>query len=124
MGDWLLIYFPALMLYLWGFSTLGKMFSAASGFGVRLYADHRLITSGPFAFVRHPMYLAVIAAGFGALLIYQTWGMAFFASNMLGLIFRTWREEQILEAEFPEEWDEYCRRVPAWIPRPGLKRKM
>jgi len=35
-----LLYFPALALYLWGLHTLGKMFSAASGFGVRLFASH------------------------------------------------------------------------------------
>jgi protein-S-isoprenylcysteine O-methyltransferase Ste14 len=112
-----LIYFPALGLYLWGFAALGEMFSASSGFGVRLYAGHRLVTAGPFAFVRHPMYLAVILAGIGALLLYRTWAMAFFAVNMFFLTIRARREEQALAAEFPEEWADYSRRVPAWVPR-------
>ena len=112
-----LLYFPALALYLWGLRTLGEMFDASSGFGVRLRASHRLITRGPYAFMRHPMYLAVILAGLGALLIYKTWAMAFFASNMFGLIYRARGEEQALVAEFPEEWAAYCRRVPAWLPR-------
>jgi protein-S-isoprenylcysteine O-methyltransferase Ste14 len=111
------IFFPSLLLYLWGLRTLGAMFGAASGFGVRLYAGHRLITTGPYAFVRHPMYLAVVLAGLGGLLLYRTWAMAFFSLNMLGLVVRARREERTLEAEFGEEWSEYARRVPAFVPR-------
>lgn len=67
-----LIFFPSLALYLFGMRTLGTMFGVSSGFGVHLYADHRLITSGPYSVVRHPMYVAVICAGVGGLLIYRT----------------------------------------------------
>jgi protein-S-isoprenylcysteine O-methyltransferase Ste14 len=112
-----LLYFPALALYLWGLRTLGVMFSPSSGFGVRLYADQRLITQGPYDFVRHPMYLAVIITGLGGLMIYRTWAMAAFALSMLGLAVRARREERALAAEFPQEWEAYRRRVPAWIPR-------
>ena len=109
-----LFYFPALGLYLWGLRTLGAMFAPSTGFGVRLHAGHRLITTGPFAFVRHPMYLAVITAGIGGLLLYRTWAMLLFAITMLGLTVRARREEQALAAEFGAAWEEYCRRVPAW----------
>ena len=64
---------------------------------------------------------AVIIVGFGALLIYKTWAMAFFATNMFGLVVRARREEQALAAEFPAEWEAYSRRVPAWLPR--IRRK-
>lgn len=113
-----LLYFPALGLYLWGLRTLGVMFAPSSAFGVRLHAEHRLITAGPYAFVRHPMYLAVITAGIGGLLIYCTWAMLVFAVTMFGLTVRARREEQALAAEFGAAWAEYCRRVPAWLPRP------
>jgi protein-S-isoprenylcysteine O-methyltransferase Ste14 len=111
------IYFPSLALYLWGLRTLGTMFGAASGFGVRMFAGHQLVTSGPFAIVRHPMYLAVILAGIGGLLLYRTWAMLFFAGNMFGLIVRARREERSLEAEFDEAWGVYAERVPAFLPR-------
>jgi protein-S-isoprenylcysteine O-methyltransferase Ste14 len=116
-----LLYFPALALYLWGMRTLGNMFSASSGFGVQLYADHRLITSGPYAFVRHPMYLAVILAGIGGLFIYWTWTMALFSVSMFGLLFRARREESVLATQLGDEWKAYCWHVPGWIPR--LKRR-
>jgi protein-S-isoprenylcysteine O-methyltransferase Ste14 len=93
------------------------MFNVSSGFGVQLYADQRLITRGPFAIVRHPMYLGVLIAALGAILIYRTWTPVFAALNFLGLIYRARREEQILAAEFGEQWAAYCRNVPAWIPR-------
>jgi len=112
-----LLYFPSLGLYLWGLRTLGVMFAPSSGFGVRLRAEHRLITTGPFAFVRHPMYLAVITAGIGGLLLYRTWAMLLFAMAMFGLTVRGRREEQALAAEFGPAWEEYRRRVPAWLPR-------
>lgn len=112
-----LIYFPSLGLYLWGLRTLGTMFGPSTGFGVRLQAGHRLITSGPYARVRHPMYLAVIMVGIGGLLLYRTWAMLLFAVAMFGLTVRAHREEKTLAAEFGAAWEVYCRRVPAWLPR-------
>jgi protein-S-isoprenylcysteine O-methyltransferase Ste14 len=67
-----LLYFAGLALYLWGTQTLGEMYKPASGFGVQLNVDHRLITCGPFAFVRHPMYLGLQMVAVGGLLIYWT----------------------------------------------------
>jgi protein-S-isoprenylcysteine O-methyltransferase Ste14 len=111
------LYFPSLGLYLWGLRTLGAMFGAASGFGVRLYAGHRLVTDGPFSIVRHPMYAAVILAGLGGLLVYRTWSMLLFAAGMFGLVLRVRREERALAAEFAESWRAYANRVPAFVPR-------
>lgn len=112
-----LLYFPGLALYLWGARTLGEMYRAASGFGVQLNVGHRLITHGPFAWVRHPLYLGLQTAAFGGLLLYHNWTLAFVAVNFLGLFFRARREEEALQAEFGEEWRAYARRVPAWAPR-------
>jgi protein-S-isoprenylcysteine O-methyltransferase Ste14 len=111
-----LLYFPSLGLYLWGLRALGAMFTPSSGFGVRLQAGHRLITTGPYALIRHPMYLAVITAGIGGLLLYRTWAMLLFAAAMFGLIVRAHREEEALSAEFGAAWEAYCQRAPAWLP--------
>lgn len=113
----ILLFFPALGLYLWAYAKLGEMFGASSGFGVRLHAGHRLITDGPYAVVRHPMYLGVIVAFLGGLLLYRTWTMLIFGFSMLGLGIRARREEQALAAEFGEEWEVYRQAVPAWVPR-------
>lgn len=117
------IFLGGLGLYLWGLRTLGRMFGPSSGFGVRLHAGHRLITSNPYAYVRHPMYLGVIAAAFGSLLIYRTWTMLAFSIMMLGTVFRAKREERILAQEFGAAWEAYASAVPAWLPRLGRKSK-
>lgn len=106
-----------LTLYLWGLFSLRRMFAVSSGFGVRLHANHALVTSGPYAHVRHPMYLAVIVSAFGSLLLYQTWATLLFAVAMVGLVIRAAREETVLATEFGPEWEAYASRVPKWLPR-------
>ncbi len=113
-----LLYFPGLALILWGRTTMGDMHNISSSLGVQLYADHRLVTSGPFALVRHPMYVGGIMAELGAVLLYRTWAALVVAVNVPVLLLRAGREEEALSAEFGEQWEEYRRRVPAWIPRP------
>jgi protein-S-isoprenylcysteine O-methyltransferase Ste14 len=111
------IFFLSLGLYLWGLRTLGMNFNASSGFGVRLHQTHQLVVKGPYDYVRHPMYLAVILAGWGGLLLYRTWTMLFFAVIMLGLLYRGRKEEEALAQVFGEDWEAYKHRVPGWIPR-------
>ena len=111
-----LLYFPGLALYLWGARTLGTMYKPSSAFGVRLNFEHKLITYGPFALVRHPLYLGLQATAVGGLLVYRNWTFLFIAVNFLGLFFRARREEQVLAAEFGNEWEIYANQVPAWMP--------
>jgi protein-S-isoprenylcysteine O-methyltransferase Ste14 len=112
-----LLFFPGLGLVLWGRLALGRLYFVSSSLGAQLYAGHRLVTHGPYALLRHPMYLGILLVGLGGLLIYRTWTMLFVALNFLVLLVRAWREEQVLAAEFGVQWEEYCRRVPRWIPR-------
>ena len=93
------------------------MYNVSSSFGAQLYADQQLVTRGPFAYVRHPMYLGILVASFGGLLLYRTWTLVFTTLNFLALTVRARREEQALAAEFGEQWEAYRRRVPGWIPR-------
>jgi len=112
-----LLYFPGVALMLWGRLAMGKMHAVSTSFGAQLYTDHRLVTSGPFALVRHPMYLGGILAELGALLLYRTWATLLIALNVPVLVRRSGIEERLLAEQFGEQWEEYRRRVPAWIPR-------
>ncbi len=118
-----LIYFPGIVFLLWARLVLGKMYFVSTSFGAQLYADHKLVTRGPFAVVRHPMYLGLIAAAMGSLLLYQTWTALAYALFAPFVLRRARGEEQALAAEFGEEWRSYCQRVPAFIPQPGRKSK-
>lgn len=112
-----LLYFFGLTLYLWGVRTLGEMYKASSGFGVQLNVEHRLVTHGPFALVRHPSYLGLQLAAIGGVLLYRTWTFVFVTVNFLALIIRAKREEEALAMEFGDQWEAYVRCVPAWTPR-------
>jgi protein-S-isoprenylcysteine O-methyltransferase Ste14 len=112
-----LLFFGGLALYLWGMRSLRQMFGPSSGFGVRLQATHRLVTTGPYAHVRHPMYLAVIATAIGSFLLYRTWAALALAVIMFGLAVRARREESVLAQEFGPQWKAYASQVPPWLPR-------
>ena len=114
-----LLYFPGMLLVLWGRFVLGKNYFVSTGFGAQLFTGHQLVTNGPFAIVRHPMYAGLIVASIGALLIYFTWTTLYFALFAPLTLIRARREEQALSAEFGDQWVDYCRRVPAWLPRRG-----
>lgn len=112
-----LFYFPGMAFLLWARHELGNMYFVSTSFGAQLYADHKLVTTGPFSIVRHPMYLGLILAGLGSFLIYLTWTALAYAVFAPFVLLRARREEAALSAEFGEQWIEYCRRVPAIIPR-------
>lgn len=111
-----LLLFPGLALVLWGRLALGAMHNVSSSFGAQLFADHRLVNEGPFAIVRHPMYLGILLVATGGLLLYRTWTFVFVLFHFPTLVIRARREEQVLEAEFGERWLAYRRRVPAGLP--------
>lgn len=111
-------YFPGIAFVLWGRLALGRMYFVSTSFGAQLYADHRLVTRGPFAMVRHPMYLGLVVAALGSLFLYYTWITLAYAIFAPFVLLRARREELALAAEFGQEWNDYCRRVPAFVPRP------
>ena len=111
------LYFPGMFFVLWGRLALGKNYFVSTGFGAQLFAGHQLVTDGPFAIVRHPMYSGLIFAALGAILIYSTWTNLFFVFFAPLTSVRARHEEAALAAEFGAKWQEYRQRVPAFIPR-------
>ncbi len=89
---------------------LGRSFSI-------LPEARRLVTSGPYAVVRHPLYVAEAAAAAGSFLMYLSWpAVALCALQTLFQLARVHYEEAVLRATFPEYAD-YARRVPRFLPR-------
>jgi len=112
-----LLFFPGMIIVLWGRLELGKNYFVSTAFGAQLFAGHQLVTSGPFAIIRHPMYTGLFLAALGSLLIYPTWTTLLFTCFAPLLFVRARREEAVLRAEFGGQWREYCQRVPALFPR-------
>lgn len=106
-------------LYLWGRLSLGDMYNVASSLGVELYPHHRLITTGAYRRVRHPMYAGLILGGLGGLLVYRTWALVFMLATLPGAVIKARLEERLLAEELGSEWAAYAAGVPAWFPRWG-----
>jgi protein-S-isoprenylcysteine O-methyltransferase Ste14 len=78
--------------------------------------DHELVTSGPYAVVRHPMYSGGLVATIGSAI---TAGGAFvFLLIILGALFiwRTGAEDELMKQQFPEGFPEYKKRTKKLIP--------
>jgi len=114
-----LLYFPGMSLLIWGRLALGRNYFVSTGLGAQLFSDQQLVTTGPYAIVRHPMYCGLILSAAGSLLIFSTWTTVYFVFFAPLMFVRAWREEMALSAEFGDEWQEYCKCVPAFFPRFG-----
>jgi protein-S-isoprenylcysteine O-methyltransferase Ste14 len=96
----------------WARLHLGKLWSG----GIERTEHHRVIESGPYALVRHPIYTGLIVALAAAGAVHATplalIGPALFA---FGFALKAKAEERFLEAELGG-YDEYRRRVPMLVP--------
>lgn len=93
---------------------LGRQFRIQAG----LYEDHRLIRTGPYGVVRHPIFASLLAALLCTLLLLTRWQwcVVSLALFLLGTEIRIRTEEQLLASRFPKEFPGYRRRVPAYVP--------
>ncbi|MEO8353981.1 MAG: isoprenylcysteine carboxylmethyltransferase family protein [Chthoniobacteraceae bacterium] len=79
----------------------------------------QLVTSGPFAYVRNPIYLASVILGLGmVLLIGDPFLFALYLAVFAFLYgFIVPAEERFLRNKFGDSYDAYCRNVPRILPR-------
>ncbi len=114
----LLLLLAGAIFFLWGRHTLGTQYATSTSSAVQLPADHRLIQHGPFALVRHPIYLGYWFLLAGVFVIYRTLTPLVFILLMVASLSRRARREDIaLEATFGDEWRRYAARVPMFVPR-------
>ena len=82
--------------------------------------NHAVATTGPYAYVRHPQYIAFILIMFGFLLQWPTLITLAMFPVLLVLYARLARsEERDSAAEFGAAYDDYRARVPAFVPALG-----
>lgn len=110
----LVLMLGAIALFHAASSTMGKNWSLVA----RTRQDHELVQTGPFAFVRHPIYVALflfmcamaIAYGHAANLIVST------PVYLLGTWMRIRHEERLLRDMFGSAYDAYAARVKRFVP--------
>ncbi|KAI0657308.1 hypothetical protein C8Q70DRAFT_1055838 [Cubamyces menziesii] len=118
------------------YRALGRHFT----FELSLRKDHKLVTDGPYAVVRHPSYTALIMVTVGTLLCLTGSGSWLAESGVMNtlvgrllvvawaaevvwipivMIMRVGTEDEILRKEFKEEWEAWSKRTPYKLV-PGL----
>lgn len=95
--------------------TLGKQWALLA----RVIEGHELVSSGPYAIVRNPIYLGMFGMLIASGLAVSRWQalLPAIAVYLIGTAIRIHTEQNLLRATFGEKFDEYARRVPAFLPR-------
>jgi protein-S-isoprenylcysteine O-methyltransferase Ste14 len=93
---------------------LGKQFRVHAG----LYADHQLVRTGPYAVVRHPIYASLLAMLLATVVLLTPWLRAPLALVvfLVGTEIRVRSEDRLLASRFGDQFAEYRKGVPAYIP--------
>ncbi len=101
-------------LWTWAQIALGKEWSPQ----LQLREKHRLITTGPYTRMRHPLYSGMIVWAGGLALTSANWIIVAIAL-LIGAVFfiRVPREEQMMIDEFGEEYREYMKRTGRVLPK-------
>ncbi len=105
------------LLRFWGVAYAGAATRS------RVISGRRLVTGGPYSYVRNPLYLgniliysgmAVIANIWMPYLLLATWGIFFWQYHCIVA-----EEEKVLEDSFGETYRNYKRSTPRFLPRPA-----
>jgi protein-S-isoprenylcysteine O-methyltransferase Ste14 len=101
------------ILTVWARLRLGRNWSGV----VAVQADHELVSSGPYAVVRHPVYAGLLLALIGtAIATGEVGGLIGVGLAALGFGLRMRLEEQYLTGLFGPAYVAYRRRVKAVVP--------
>jgi protein-S-isoprenylcysteine O-methyltransferase Ste14 len=102
-------------LHLWSMLTL------AEGIDTSLAAPMQLLMHGPYRYVRNPLYLGAWFVFVGIYVLYAPWRLvdALVAAVLATIthLIVVLIEEPAARKRLGAQYDEYCRRVPRWIPR-------
>jgi protein-S-isoprenylcysteine O-methyltransferase Ste14 len=98
---------------IWARVTLGGNWSGRA----TVKADHQLITNGPYALTRHPIYTGLLVAIAGTALAIGAWrGVLAVLVILLALLMKMSQEEKLMIQTFPMAYPAYRQRVKALIP--------
>ncbi len=102
------------LLAIWARVMLGSNWSM----NVTLKQQHTLMTRGPYAYVRHPIYTGLLLAALGTAIVYGAAHCFLGVAVMFcGFWLKLHTEEEFMLQQFGEQYVAYRQRVKALIPR-------
>lgn len=98
----------------WAVEHLGRQWRMHAG----LWPDHRLITTGPYGLVRHPIYTSILAVALAAGLLRASWPAILLSVALFvaGTEIRVRVEDRLLASRFGKEFEAYRRSTRAYLP--------
>ena len=104
---------PGLLFAVWAREHLGRNWSRS----VTIKEDHELITSGPYAVVRHPIYTGILTGFLGmAIAISQVRGFIVFVLVFLVFWIKLRMEDSGMRSQFGETHATYAHQTAALVP--------
>jgi protein-S-isoprenylcysteine O-methyltransferase Ste14 len=101
-------------LALWARWHLGQYWSGR----ITIKEDHKLIRTGPYSRLRHPIYTGLDLAVIGTAIEIDQWrAAAAVCVVILGFVIKAKREEAMLAAEFGDAFVEHCRSTGFLLPK-------
>lgn len=95
---------------IWGRYDLGR------DWGIHPKEDHKLVTSGAYAYVRHPIYAGAMLALFGSALTGSMVAVVMFVISVFFCLRRIKKEERVMLGLFPDQYPTYQARTKRLIP--------
>jgi protein-S-isoprenylcysteine O-methyltransferase Ste14 len=111
-GVGLVLFFAGLSFAIWARFNIGRNW----GTPMSQKDDPELVTSGPYRFVRHPIYSGILVAGLGtAVALSWTWLIIFGLAGAY-FVYAAVIEERYLTAQFPNAYPTYKRSTKMLVP--------
>ena len=100
---------------IWARVNLGRNWSSRPA----VKEHHQLVTTGPYAYVRHPIYSGLMLAALGTALMTSIFGVGIFIFTTIAFAWRMNKEEKIMLKLFPDQYPEYQKHTKRLVPFVG-----
>ncbi len=99
-------------LAVWARMYLGRNW----GMPMSLRKNHELVTSGPYRYIRHPIYSGILLAALGSTLASTTWWLLVCVAYGAYFFYSVNVEENMMTKEFPDHYPAYMAKTKQLIP--------
>ena len=99
-------------LAIWARIYLGDNWSGTPS----IKENHKLITTGPYGFIRHPIYTGLLMAFFGSAVLGMHLWVVIFAFYFFLYLYKLKIEEKLMLKEFPDTYPSYVKKTKMLLP--------